>query len=270
MATEWLKWTKGFAKKPEVLRLAGIFKRPRREVAGILMEFFEWADDNGLFVEGTEDVRVGLSGKEFTVLDDVVGVSGFARAMIEVGWLSCVPLAEGHSPDGWIVLPNFARHNHYLGKERALATARQHSRRTRGKQGKGAVHPVTEMSRSDRDKSVTRGEERRGDKRGEEALPPAPEEILPGNPDVGGLVKAWLERATGPRVNRDPTEVREIFIGLTHQGVTGDEIMAEIRDPARNTQEFARSLADRLGGKLRANGQESPTERVKKFREKYA
>jgi hypothetical protein len=68
-----------------------------------------------------------------------LGVTGFANALIEVGWLK----AQG---DGFSI-PKFDAHNSKSAKNRALASRRK----------------VTQRSRSERDKSVTREEKRRED-----------------------------------------------------------------------------------------------------------
>lgn len=52
MAGDWLKWTKGLARKPEVLHIAAQLGRSRHEVASVLMELWEWADDNAQIEEG--------------------------------------------------------------------------------------------------------------------------------------------------------------------------------------------------------------------------
>lgn len=71
----------------------------------------------------------------------------FLNCMVEVGWLV-------ENDDG-ITLPNFDYHNGETAKSRALATKRKQKQRSK------SHDDVTEESRPDRDKSVTREEKRR-------------------------------------------------------------------------------------------------------------
>jgi hypothetical protein len=155
MAGDWLKWQKGLAKKPEVMQLAAILNRSRHEMAGLLMELWEWADDNVVFdvrvLSGSEPdtcpgvVRLGADAKH--LLDAVSDVTGLADAMMRVGWLTI----DGES----LVFPNFGRHNGKSAKARALDTSRKKS--ARANDGK----PVRQMSGSKPDKNRTREEKRR-------------------------------------------------------------------------------------------------------------
>jgi hypothetical protein len=80
-------------------------------------------------------------------IDRKVQCDGFASAMVECGWLTV-------GIDG-IEFPKFDRHNGETAKQRGLATGRK-------KKQRGSVtQEVTDMSRNDRDNSVTREEKRR-------------------------------------------------------------------------------------------------------------
>lgn len=154
MAGEWIKWVKGLARKPEVVQIAHRLGLSRHAAAGLLMEVWEWADDNADVDEklsGSEpdtcpgSVRLGEQSSQ--LFDATFGVSGLADAMTAVGWISI--------RSGSLVFPNFARHNGKSAKARALDSARKRAVRSEGSDG------VRKMSGSEPDKNRTRGEERR-------------------------------------------------------------------------------------------------------------
>ena len=117
MAIGWIKWTVGLTKKREVVTLAKKLKLSRREMAAVLMEVWEWADENTL------DGHV--LGVTPAFIDELVNVPrlGAAMASKDVGWL----LVD----DAGIGFPNFLRHNGKCAKERALAAERKRLQRER-------------------------------------------------------------------------------------------------------------------------------------------
>ena len=135
MTGEWIKWTKGLPHKREVVALAKKLRIDRRIVACMLMEVWEWADDN------TADGHV--AGVTETFLDELVGVTDFGAAMADpiVGWL--LVDSEG------ITFPNYERHNGKPAKQRALAAERKARQRERE-----AVE-VTRASRNGHGRGVT-------------------------------------------------------------------------------------------------------------------
>lgn len=133
MARGWIKFDKNLPEKPEVWQIASELNLDPDAVVGKLMRVWTWFDENA----------VGCHAPSVTkkILERDVGVTGFCQAMINAGWM----LDE----DNTISLPNYDRHNGESAKQRALATERKAKQRTQN---------VTEMSRSNRDKSVTREE----------------------------------------------------------------------------------------------------------------
>lgn len=119
MAGDWIKWSKGFAKKPEVLKMAGILKISRQDTATRLMEVYEWADENialkDFDEEGNAYADLGDLGYQF--IDETAGLQGFADAMAIAGWLN--------TRQNRLVFPNFDRHNGKTAKERALDQKRK-------------------------------------------------------------------------------------------------------------------------------------------------
>lgn len=149
MAGDWIKWSKGLGRKPEVMQIAVRLKLSRHAVAGLLMEVWEWADDNVLIDESASgfdpdncpgSVRLGDESKQ--LFDATFAVSGLADALAAVNWIEV--------RSGSLTFPNFARHNGKSAKARALDTARK--RAERGK-------PAPNLSGSQPDKNRTRAKE---------------------------------------------------------------------------------------------------------------
>jgi len=158
MASEWIKWTKGLCRKPEVVTLSSRFERDRFSIAARLMCVWEWTD------EVTNDGKV--LGVDLAFIDELAGIKGFGEGMISVGWLALV--------DGGVEFTNYVANNGNTGKSRAQAQKRQN------------------MSRFKRDKSVTESVTRE-EKRREEGNTNTPSSA---SPKDSGLVKAataWLE-----------------------------------------------------------------------------
>lgn len=117
MAGDWIKWVKGFAKKPEVISMSTMLDKPRGVIASACMELWEWVDS--VSVDG-----YALSVTE-AFIDSHVGVTGFAESMLKVGWLSI-------ENNGGFTIPNFDRHNSKTAKHRALSCERMAKKRYAG------------------------------------------------------------------------------------------------------------------------------------------
>ena len=144
MSGDWIKLRHDLADDPAVVRMARAMGIDRDTVVGKLYRLWSWTDRH------TTDGRAcDIGGGGF--VDDYLNCPGFAVAMVSVGWL----VVDGDCFE----LPNFDRHNGESAKKRALATVR--------KQASRFCHAdsVTKTGQ-ERDKSVTREEERR-----EEVLP---------------------------------------------------------------------------------------------------
>lgn len=109
MAGEWLKLEANTPEKPEVFAITVAMGWEDPDLAvGKLFKVWRWFDQQT--VDGNApNVTLGL-------LDRVSGVSGFAQAMCNAGWLvqAC----------GGLSLPNFDRHNGKTAKDRALTAKR--------------------------------------------------------------------------------------------------------------------------------------------------
>jgi hypothetical protein len=140
MASEWIKWTKGLCRKPEVVTLSSRFERDRFSIAARLMCVWEWTD------EVTNDGAV--PGVSLDFIDELAGIKGFGEGMIAVGWLSLMG-------DG-VEFTNYIANNGNTGKSRAQAQKRQN------------------VSRLKRDKSVTESVTREEKRREEINTPLTP------------------------------------------------------------------------------------------------
>lgn len=175
MAGDWLKMRHDLADDPAVIRLAELCG-DEDSVIGKLFRIWSWADRH------TEDGQVEGIGLAF--VDRLTRCEGFGAALVRVGWLA--------ESDAGLSFPNFDRHCGDTAKARALAKNRQQCRR-KGDCHAESVTNVTQVSRAQRDKSVTREEER---KRREE-LPPLPRDGFD-QAEWQKLRKAWNASAGKP------------------------------------------------------------------------
>ena len=126
----WIKMRVSLVDDPAVISMARHLEASAYEVVGLLHSVWSWANLH------TEDgVALGVTPDW---LDHKFGREGLSEAMIRVGWLL--------DDDSGIVIPKFDRHNGHSAKARAQATERKR------------------VSRTERDKSVTREEKRTEDK----------------------------------------------------------------------------------------------------------
>ena len=109
MAGEWIKFEASTPEKQEVfsITVAMGWDDPDLTV-GKLLKVWRWFDQQTL--DGNA-ARVTSA-----LLDRIIGVTGFAQAMCEVGWLV--------SNEAGLTLPNFERHNGQTAKNRALTAKR--------------------------------------------------------------------------------------------------------------------------------------------------
>ncbi len=138
MAGDWIKVEHATTRKPEVTTIAEMLGVSHRETMGILFDFWVWLDQNACHANVTLVSRKSL--------DSVLQCEGLAACLEHVGWVIWDDKARS------MTVVNYDRHNGESAKNRGLATERK--RRQRAK-------VVTDLSRNDRDISVTREEKRR-------------------------------------------------------------------------------------------------------------
>ncbi len=108
MAGDWIKLQCTTPDKPEVFRIADLLNIDPDAVVGKLLRVWIWADQ-----QTSDGNAVSVT---HSLLDHVTGVSGFASAMLSVGWL--IESENGFS------FTNFDRHNGQTAKSRALTYKR--------------------------------------------------------------------------------------------------------------------------------------------------
>lgn len=143
MAGDWLKIREDLHEDPAVLWMASQLNTRPEHVVGYCVRFWGWVSRN---CHAGSVTNVTLAS-----LESVTNLPGFCDMMRKVGWLNY------DEPGGvpTITIPNFDRYLSQGAKQRALAAERQ--KRSREKRHAS----VTDSSRSQRDKSVTREEKRR-------------------------------------------------------------------------------------------------------------
>jgi hypothetical protein len=171
MAGDWIKVEKATARKPEVLRLSVQLGIHPDHAFGLCVRFWSWCDDN--LTSGN------APGVTEALLDALLGQTGFAAALVEVGWLQ----RRVDSKSTTLVIPHFDRHLTQSAKSRALTARRQASLRSR----KSNAASVTKAS----------PEKRREEKNKEDTPPSSPQEPV----DDG---EAGQENRTLPPVTSDP------------------------------------------------------------------
>lgn len=111
MAGDWIKIEHATARKAEVLKMARMLGCSRREVVGLLVDFFIWCDVN--CVDGVVDGVVDAD------VDAVASQKNFSSVMVAVGWL------KFHNEPARMEMINWAHHNGETAKKRALRNNRQ-------------------------------------------------------------------------------------------------------------------------------------------------
>lgn len=155
MAGYWIKMRTDLATCPKVVRISSALNADRLRIVGGLHSVWCLFD--------THSVDGNLEGYTVATVDSLIGFSGFARAMIDVGWLI--------ESTGGLALPRFEDHNGLSAKRRATDSDRKRN--------------VRNASASDADKKRTRREEKKGENTeqgGEAAPPPAGVQATPITP----------------------------------------------------------------------------------------
>ena len=104
----WIKVENCTPDKPEIFHIADQLEIDPDAVLGKLIRLWIWADSQTYDGNASSVTR--------SLLDRVAGVTGFALAMENAGWLT--------PTDGGFVFPNFERHNGQTAKTRALTSKR--------------------------------------------------------------------------------------------------------------------------------------------------
>jgi hypothetical protein len=198
MAGDWIKVELTLPEKPEVIAVAAHLGITEDEVVGKLIRFWRWCDQ--------QLSSCHAPGVTLLFIDRYIGAQGFARAMVNVGWLV-------EKKDG-LEIAKFDRHLSQGSKVRALAADRKRHARV----------PI--MSRAHRDKSVTREEKRRI-----QEPPPTPSPIaasVSASPEGGGGGSDGWEEAERRLRKLDMGDVRGAVDGAKALGMTPKSVSAAV------------------------------------------
>lgn len=108
MAFDWIKMRSNIDHDWRVVRMAELLGLPELHIVGCLWKVWSWADQNT--VDGNAICVTDVTLERYT------GVTGFAYAMRQVGWLK--------GENGALCLPNFLEHNGQTAKKRAQTQVR--------------------------------------------------------------------------------------------------------------------------------------------------
>lgn len=208
MAGDWIKMRCDLAEDPSVIGIAAAVGLDEFAVVGRLQFLWAWADRQSRDGHATSVT--------YAWVDRRVQCDGFAEAMENAGWLQ--------RTDTGVFFPNFERHNGKTAKTRALGTDRKKKQRS---DDDPEPQSGRSLSRTERDKSVTREEKRR-----DINTPPRP-------PDGGSVPEFDEFVAEFPPSRRIKTEdARAEFSAAVEAGeVTAAEIVAAIRRQAVQQRE---------------------------------
>jgi hypothetical protein len=148
MAGDWIPMRLDLYEDPAVVFMAGELNVREEVVVGYLHRVWSWA---------SRQCHAGrVTNVTLMSLGRVTNVTGFPELMRDAGWLT-----EGIDGDGrrFVEFPNWENWLGQSAKKRILDAKRQQKRRS-----PNAVEPVTQMSRSKRDKNVTTVQESTGEK----------------------------------------------------------------------------------------------------------
>jgi hypothetical protein len=109
MAGDWLKFECNLPEKPETLAITGAMGWEDPDITvGKLMRLFRWFDQH--------TINGNARGVTAMALDRIIGVSGFAKAVADCGWLVF--------DEAGVTLQKFDRHNGSSAKSRAQTAKR--------------------------------------------------------------------------------------------------------------------------------------------------
>lgn len=227
MAFAWIKIEDSTPDKPEVWKMAERLGIDADAVVGKLVRVWIWADHQTL-----DGNAVSVTS---ALLDRCAGVTGFAAAMAEVGWLKVS--AEGLS------FINFDRHNGETAKKRALTRRRVERHRfcnadsvTETPIGNaGGVNKRREEKKNKKTETETRTHAR-GESYGE-SQPPAPDPVL-------ADLDAPAEPVVIPEAMRGPEVLKAARQWFRHLQSRASERLPE--EGSEQLREFWR-LADSWG-----------------------
>lgn len=135
MAGDWIKAEHTLPDKPEVVAMAARLNIDQDAVVGKLIRLWIWADQQ-IAIGNESETEMKRNCNALTVthsfIDRVTYCTGFASALVEVGWLV-------FGDDGRASFVNIERHNGTTAKQRASTYRRVQSSRAKKRKCNGSV-----------------------------------------------------------------------------------------------------------------------------------
>lgn len=252
MAGDWVQMRCDLEEDPSVIHIATAVGIAPDWVVGKLHNLWSWANKH------TTNGNVTVTCQW---IDTRVKCDGFAKAMIEAGWLKEV--ARG------ILFPNFKRWNGKCAKQRALTAKRVARHRERKRNGDVTNVTQLEQRRAEesRGEALCMGSKRTGGVQGGKsgkgrwALKDLSTDELKDTPKLlarwGNLFRAKFQPASAQAPLKDSQVNRETFLGFAALA------LAEGRDPPRlfrslveewNISKITNGYADQAAKRLKSAG----------------
>ncbi len=184
MAGDWIKMRHDLPEDPAVITIAAELGLTEDEVVGKLLRLWIWADK--------QTIDGNARGVTVAWLDRHIGVTGFAQAVVNAGWLE--------TNSGGIAVPKFDEHISESAKQRAL-TARRVARH-RNQKGNAAI-VISALPREEK-------------RREEKEEPPISPLKLPAGFDTAAVataVEEWLayRRKSGKPYKSAQTQITKLL-----------------------------------------------------------
>jgi hypothetical protein len=219
MAGDWIPMRLNLASDPAVIGVAAATGLDEFGVIGRLHRLWGWANEhttNGHAASVTENW-----------IDRYVSVTGFAKAMADEGWLTI-------HPGRGVTFPRFDEWNSKGAKQRLLAAKRKRKQRV------DDPPDVTEVSRSQRDKSVTTEEKRREEDKTPQSPPAGGGAVAGSKPKTPRRPKTDAEAdprflrfwSKYPRPAKKP-DAAKVFARIDPSSELLETIMAAVKDQQR-------------------------------------
>jgi hypothetical protein len=201
VAMSWIKVREDLHEDPAVLYMAGKLQTRPEHVVGYCHKFWGWV---------SRQCHDGVvEGVTLDALEGALCLKGFPQLLVEVGWLEYSE--NGEKPV--LTIPKFERHLSQGAKARALAAERQRRHRTNT--------PVTKVSRTKRDKIVTREEKIREEKNikgGTSPLNPLGAALPFDSEAFAEAWKSWVAHRIEKKKPLTPTSLKQQLTDLTEMG----------------------------------------------------
>ena len=151
MAGDWFKLEHATVDKPEIFQIAEALNIDPETVLTKIVRVWIWFDLHS--IDGTAPVTLSA------LLNRAAGVTGFTKAMEDVGWLEKIKI-KGKD---FLFLPNFERHVGESAEKRALTARRvaKSKRKNAKSNAKGNDGNVTKVTPPTHTNALPREEKRR-------------------------------------------------------------------------------------------------------------